>query len=88
MSLQSKKLKFGKIEGFDYLFEKEGDLLPMHDHVKGGAHISIASKGSFICTGDFPTFVMNTGDIINWKAETAHQFEAEKDDSRLVNLTK
>lgn len=82
-------LNFGNIKGTAYLFEKKGDLLPMHNHVDSNAHITIVSRGSFKVSGKtFTAFKMDAGDIQDWKPETFHEFESLEDNSQLVNLTK
>lgn len=71
-----------------YDFDHIGDVLAMHEHSKGGAHISVISRGAFKAKGAGWEKDLPLGAIVDWKAELWHEFEAIEPNSRLVNIVK
>ena len=45
MSLRSKNLKSGDLNGVILTFEQVGDILPMHEHTEDDIHITIVARG-------------------------------------------
>jgi quercetin dioxygenase-like cupin family protein len=84
MSLLSTPLNAGKLSGAVYTFEKVGDLLPMHTHTGGNAHITIVARGKVKAHGNEWEAEYSAGAVI----DQSHEFIALEDDSRIVNIIK
>ena len=52
MSLLSRPLSLGKLDGVIYDFENVGDELPRHNHGVNDIHISIVARGKIKAFGD------------------------------------
>jgi quercetin dioxygenase-like cupin family protein len=70
-----------------FVFQAE-DVLPMHNHERGGTHITVVTKGSFRVVGIGWNLVMSAGDIVDWSPEQYHEFTALENDSKLINILK
>lgn len=88
MSLMSKPLSAGKLNGIIYTFKKAGDVLPMHTHQEGNAHITIVARGSVRIYGNDWEMEKSAGAVIDFPPEQSHEFIALEDNSRIVNITK
>jgi quercetin dioxygenase-like cupin family protein len=88
MSLLSKPLFAGKLAGTVYTFEKAGDMLPMHTHRDGGAHITIVARGKVKAHGNEWAAEYGEGTVIDFPADQSHEFIALEDNSRIVNIQK
>lgn len=88
MSLLSKPLTAGSLSGTVYTFEKAGDVLPMHTHVEGGAHITIVARGSVRAHGNNWSAEYSAGSVIDFPSDQSHEFIALEDNSRIVNIIK
>jgi len=88
VSLLSTPLETGNLKGVVYTFEKEGDVLPMHFHGEGNAHITIVARGRVKIHGDNWEMEKEAGAVIDFPAEQSHEFIALEDNSRIVNITK
>lgn len=71
-----------------YDFDHVGDMLDMHNHKHGGAHITIVAKGSFKARGNGWEIDLQLGNVTDWQADQWHEFEALENGSRLVNVIK
>ena len=83
-----KKVVFGNLILFVYEFPEKGDVLPMHNHIGGGGHISVVGRGSFEAKGDGWSKIINQGDIVDWDDRQNHEFISLEDNSRLINIIK
>jgi len=88
MSLLSKPLFAGKLNGTVYTFEKAGDTLPMHTHQEGNAHITIVARGKVKAHGNEWSADYGAGAVIDFPSDQSHEFIALEDNSRIVNIIK
>ena len=88
MSLLSTPLSAGKLNGVVYTFEKEGDVLPMHTHQEGNAHVTIVARGRVKAHGNEWSAEYGAGSVIDFPANQSHEFIALEDNSRIVNIIK
>jgi len=88
MSLLSTPLNAGKLYGVVYTFEKVGDMLPMHTHAGGDAHITIVARGKIKAHGNGWEAEYSAGAVIDFPTNQSHEFIALEDDSRIVNIIK
>lgn len=88
MSLLNTPLNAGKLFGTIYTFEKVGDMLPMHTHTGGNAHITIVARGKIKAHGNEWEAEYSAGAVIDFPTDQSHEFIALEDDSRIVNIIK
>jgi quercetin dioxygenase-like cupin family protein len=88
MSLLSSPLAAGKLAGTIYTFEQAGDVLPMHTHQEGDAHITIVARGRVKAHGNEWSAEYDAGSVIDFPADQSHEFIALEDNSRIVNIIK
>ena len=88
MSLLDKPLNVGKLNGTVYTFERAGDVLPMHTHSEGNAHITIVARGKVKAHGNEWQAEYSAGAVIDFPVDQSHEFIALEDDSRIVNIIK
>lgn len=88
MSLLSKPLSAGKLNGTVYTFEQAGDVLPMHTHQEGNAHITIVARGKVRAHGNEWSAEYGAGSVIDFPPDQSHEFVALEDNSRIVNIIK
>ena len=88
MSLLSQPLNAGKLTGTVYTFEKAGDILPMHTHQEGNAHITIVARGKVKAHGNEWSADYSAGAVIDFPSDQSHEFIALEDNSRIVNIVK
>jgi len=88
MSLLSNPLSAGKLSGTVYTFEKAGDVLPMHTHIEGDAHITIVARGKIRAHGNEWEAEYSAGAVIDFPSNQSHEFVALEDNSRVVNIIK
>jgi quercetin dioxygenase-like cupin family protein len=88
MSLLSTPLSAGKLGGVVYTFEKIGDVLPMHTHQEGDAHITIVARGRIKAHGNEWSAEYGAGTVIDFPSNQSHEFIALEDNSRIVNIIK
>lgn len=88
MSLLSAPLSAGKLSGVVYTFEKAGDILPMHTHTGGDAHITIVARGKVKAHGNEWEAEYSSGAIVDFPTDQSHEFVALEDNSRIVNIIK
>lgn len=88
MSLLSTPLNAGKLSGTVYTFEKAGDMLPMHTHTGGNAHITIVARGKIKAHGNKWSAEYSAGAVIDFPTDQSHEFIALENDSRIVNIIK
>jgi quercetin dioxygenase-like cupin family protein len=88
MSLLSNPLQAGNLTGTVYTFEKAGDVLPMHTHVEGTAHITIVARGKIKIHGNGWEMEKSAGAVIDFPPNQSHEFIALEDNSRIVNIVK
>ncbi len=83
----SNSIKSGSVQLNSFVYQSQ-DVLPMHNHENGGAHLTVVTKGSFRVTGAGWEIIMTAGDIVDWPPEQYHEFTALEDDSKLINILK
>lgn len=88
MSLLTKIITAGKLTGVIYTFEKVGDVLPMHTHQNGDAHITVVARGKFRVHGNEWEAEYSAGAVIDFPTDQSHEFVALEDNSRIVNIVK
>jgi quercetin dioxygenase-like cupin family protein len=88
MSLLSNPLSASKLSGTVYTFEKAGDVLPMHTHTEGDAHITIVARGKIKAHGNEWEAEYSAGAVIDFPSNQSHEFIALEDNSRIVNIIK
>ena len=85
---QPKTLHYGRLMMNVYEFKTTNTILPMHNHVSGGGHISIVGRGCFEAKGDGWSKILKQGDIVDWDDRQNHEFISLEDNSRLINIVK
>ena len=88
MSLLNTPLSAGRLTGTVYTFEKAGDILPMHTHTNGDAHITIVARGRVKAHGNEWEDEYSAGAVIDFPTDQSHEFIALEDNSRIVNIIK
>ena len=88
MSLLSRPLQLGKLNGVIYDFEVAGDELPRHVHTEVDVHISICARGSLKAFGDGWETEIKAGAVLDWEPGQYHGFIALEPNTRLVNIIK
>ena len=78
----------GKLLMTIYTFAKAGDELPLHTHTKNDCHITIINRGSIRAFGPGLSWekVLKPGDIVAFKPNDPHAFEALEDDTKIYNI--
>jgi quercetin dioxygenase-like cupin family protein len=74
--------------GTTYVFEKAGDILPMHTHKEGESHITVVVCGKIKVHGDGWENEYLENETIDFPANQAHEFIALEDNTRIVNIRK
>jgi quercetin dioxygenase-like cupin family protein len=88
MSLLDTPINAGKLSGMIYTFEQAGDVLPMHTHTEGNAHITIVARGRVKAHGNEWSAEYSAGAVIDFPSNQSHEFVALEDDTRIVNILK
>jgi len=88
MSLLNTSLAAGKLSGTIFTFEQVGDVLPMHTHQEGDAHITIVARGRVKAHGNGWSAEYGAGSVIDFPSDQSHEFIALEDNSRIVNIIK
>lgn len=88
MSLLSKTLVAGNLSGTIYTFENVGDILPMHTHTEGGAHITVVARGKVKVKGEGWDAEHSAGAVVDFPPDQSHEFIAIESNSRIVNIQK
>lgn len=88
MSLLDTSLAAGNLKGVVYTFEQAGDVLPMHTHQEGNAHITIVARGRVKAHGNEWSAEYGAGSVIDFQPNQSHEFIALEDNSRIVNIIK
>ena len=86
--LKQSQAKFGNLNATIYDFEVIGDKLPMHTHGDADNHITVDNRGTLVARGHDWEMILKVGQIADWIAGQAHEFEAIEDNSRIVNIVK
>jgi quercetin dioxygenase-like cupin family protein len=88
MSLLSTPLSAGNLRGTVYTFEQVDDVLPMHTHQEGDAHITIVARGRIKAHGNEWSAEYGAGSVIDFPPNQSHEFIALENNSRIVNIIK
>jgi quercetin dioxygenase-like cupin family protein len=88
MSLLDTPINAGKLSGMIYTFEQAGDVLPMHTHTAGDAHITIVARGKVKAHGNEWEAEYTAGAVIDFPSDQSHEFVALEDNTRIVNIRK
>jgi quercetin dioxygenase-like cupin family protein len=68
-------------------FATAGDLLPMHEHAPGQAHLTFVNRGSILARGPGWARKLVAGDMVMFEPRQQHELEAAEPASRVVNIT-
>lgn len=88
MSLLTNPLNAGRLSGTVYTFQKAGDVLPMHTHTEGNAHITIVARGKIKAHGNEWEAEYGAGAVVDFPSNQSHEFIALEDNTRVVNINK
>lgn len=88
MLLANKLENLGDIQGMMYDFEKEGDILPKHNHTEDNAHITIVARGKLKAYSHDWEKIAIAGQIMDFRAGEPHELMALEDNTRIVNIIK
>ena len=82
------RIKYGSVTVIAYDFAEPSESIPMHRHTHDEStnHISIVTKGSFLCKGSGWQMKISAGDIVSFEPEQWHEFIAIEPNSKLVNI--
>jgi quercetin dioxygenase-like cupin family protein len=86
---KTKTVRIGDLQLSIFDFEKKGDLFPVHKHtLPDNNHISIVARGEIEVLGnpDFKGRILQTGAIVDWPLNKEHGFQANVDNTRLINI--
>jgi quercetin dioxygenase-like cupin family protein len=87
MSLPTgKPFRMGEAQGIKYVFEKKGDILPIHTHRSGDQHFTIVVRGKIRISDGTNEVICYSGDMVNFPVGKAHGFEALEDNSLVINV--
>lgn len=85
-SPEAKPLKDGRLEGTLYTFRQAGDVLPMHKHGDLDKHYTFVTRGKIRAFGPWGERIASAGEVLRFRADQDHAFEALEDDSRVANI--
>lgn len=86
--LKDTMFKVKSLNGTIYDFPEINDILPMHTHDENNNHITIVARGRFKISGNGWEKEAISGDVLDWKDNDPHQFQALESNSRIVNIVK
>ena len=86
--LRDKPLQLNGLTLIVYDFEKQNDVLPVHQHDDQTIHISIVARGSFKVMNGDQEFTASQGNILSFEPNIPHSFTALEDNGRIVNVRK
>jgi len=86
--LKLSNAKFGNLSATIYDFEVFGDKLAMHSHQEADNHITVVNRGTIRARGNDWEMVLKVGQLADWIAGQAHEFEALEDNCRIINIVK
>lgn len=85
-------VRWGRLQGTRYDFNKAGDVLPRHRHEVGFAHVVIVQLGACIVReferGEVIEYVLEAGQTLDSAAPVEHEIEALENNTRILNLIK
>ena len=88
MLLANKLENLGDIQGIMYDFEKEGDILPKHNHTEDNAHITIVARGKLKAYSHDWEKIAIAGQIMDFRVGEPHELMALEDNTRIINIIK
>jgi quercetin dioxygenase-like cupin family protein len=88
MLLANKLENLGDIQGIIYDFEKEGDVLPKHNHTEDNVHITIVARGKIKAYSHDWEKIAIAGQIMDFRVGEPHELMALEDNTRIVNIIK
>ena len=88
MLLANKLENLGDIQGMMYDFEKEGDVLPKHNHTEDNVHITIVARGKIKAYSHDWEKIAIAGQIMDFRIGEPHELMALEDNTRIVNIIK
>lgn len=88
MLLANKLENLGDIQGMMYDFEKEGDILPKHNHTEDNAHITIVARGKLKAYSHDWEKIAIAGQIMDFRVGEPHELMALEDNTRIINIIK
>lgn len=85
-------VRWGRLQGTRYDFNKAGDVLPRHRHEVDNAHVVIVQLGSCVVREfegrEVIEYVLEAGQTLDSAAPVEHEIEALEDNTRILNLIK
>ena len=88
MLLANKLENLGDIQGMMYDFEKEGDILPKHNHTEDNAHITIVARGKLKAYSHDWEKIAIAGQIMDFRVGEPHELMALEENTRIINIIK
>jgi quercetin dioxygenase-like cupin family protein len=88
MLLANKLENLGDIQGIIYDFEKEGDVLPKHNHTEDNVHITIVARGKIKAYSHDWEKIAIAGQIMDFRVGEPHELMALEDNTRIINIIK
>ena len=85
---EEKLENLGDIQGMMYDFEKEGDILPKHNHTEDNAHITIVARGKLKAYSHDWEKIAIAGQIMDFRVGEPHELMALEDNTRIINIIK
>jgi quercetin dioxygenase-like cupin family protein len=81
------QIEAGALRGTVFIFDEAGDILPMHTHAPGLAHITIVTRGAISSrTSEGAEEVWRQDDVFD--PALPHEFRALEPGTRIVNIVK
>lgn len=71
-----------------YTFEKEGDVLPKHNHTEENVHITIVARGRLKAYSHDWSLEATAGQMLNFRPGEPHELMALEDNTRIFNIVK
>jgi len=78
----------GDLRGIIFDFEKEGDILPKHNHTENDIHITIVARGKIKAYSHDWEIEATAGQILNFRPNEPHEIMALEDNTRIFNILK
>jgi quercetin dioxygenase-like cupin family protein len=76
------------INGRTYIFEKAGEVIPMHTHTEDKTHITVVVCGKIKVQGSSWDNEYGENEVIYFPENQEHEFIALEDNTRIVNIVK
>lgn len=78
--------KIGKTTVTCFTFHDAGNVLPMHSHPEGEAHLTFIAEGRLRIFGEGWERIVETGEQLVFPPDLAHAYEALSDGAKITNV--